>query len=235
MLSCEGVLATLFYRMNTNQVLQKNYGNKEFYEKFLLAPIPDELEPRDLFTPFENVMLKHFWIWSRLGKNAKPDKALFLEYIQEWSASFPKDGAELIRIFTLSTIGKTVSNEMGTLYEKMSYFGMVGNIQEFRRLLEELRAAYGTTIQAVMSGKQNLDANVGPQIWVNNQDFSIRHTLWDPSRKRPLWINLNTASEFDLMSFPGISQADAQKITAKRNELGFFKSLDEAKTHGFSY
>ena len=233
MLSCEGVLATLFYRMNTNQVLQKNYGKREFYKKFLLAPMPDELEASDLFTPFENVMLKHFWVWSRLGKNAKPDKALFLEYIKEWSVSFPEDGAELIRIFTLSTIGKTVSNDMGTLYEKMSYSGMVGNIQGFRKLLEELRAAYGATIKAVMSGKQNLDANVGPQIWVQNKDFLIRYALWDPSRKRPLWINLNTASEFDLMSFPGISQASAQKIISKRDELGFFKSLDDAKTHGF--
>jgi hypothetical protein len=112
---------------------------------------------------------------------------------------------------------------------------MVGNIQEFRKVLGEFQQTARTMIKAVMAGKQNLDANVGPQLWVQNKDFFIRHALWDPSRKRPMWINLNTASEFDLMSFPGISQVDAQKIISKREELGFFKSRDDAKTHGFLY
>ena len=235
MLSCEGVLATLFYRINTNRIMQQNYKTKEFYEKFLLAPIPEGLKPHDIFTPFENIILKHFWVWSQLEKSLKPDKTLFLEYLKAWSQAFPEDVPQLMTIFILTTAGRTVSPELGALYEKMSFSGMSGNIQEFRKVLGEFRQSAMTMIKAVMAGKQNLDAAVGPQIWVQNKDFQIRYSLWDTSRKRHLWINLNTASVYDLMSFPGITENDAQRIISKREELGFFKSLDDAKAHGFRY
>lgn len=62
MLSCEGVLATLFYRINTNKILQDNYLEESFYNQFLLGPIPEGTEPKEFFTPKENVFLKNFYV-----------------------------------------------------------------------------------------------------------------------------------------------------------------------------
>jgi len=28
--------------------------------------MPEGIEPQDLFSPFENVILKNFWVWNRI-------------------------------------------------------------------------------------------------------------------------------------------------------------------------
>ncbi len=52
MLSCEGVLATLFYRINNNKKLQNGYKDKGFYERFLVSGLPDEVGGRENFFTF---------------------------------------------------------------------------------------------------------------------------------------------------------------------------------------
>jgi DNA uptake protein ComE-like DNA-binding protein len=89
-------------------------------------------------------------------------------------------------------------------------------------------------IAKVLADEKSLDACVGPQIWVKNEDFFIRTTLWNPQNKKPLWININTASAFDLASFPKISLDKAKQIIKKRTELGYFKSLEQAIAFGFN-
>ncbi len=75
--------------------------------------------------------------------------------------------------------------------------------------------------------------NIGPQIWIRNEDFYIPTCLWTKEDKRPLAINLNTASEFDLATFPNISLKKAKEIIHERDKLGYFKSLEEAEQCGF--
>jgi len=86
-----------------------------------------------------------------------------------------------------------------------------------------------------LKGEAKLDANVGPQIWVENKDFLIRTALWSPENKKPLSINLNTASEYDLASFPKIGLEKARDFIKKRDELGYFTSLQQAKKLGFQF
>jgi hypothetical protein len=233
MLSCEGVLATLFYRINTNETLQNSYRDNEFYNHFLIIPIPTQLKPQQIFNPFENVMLKHFWIWSKLDKKVTSESILFLEYIQGWLESFPEDENEIIKLFLLTTAGKTVSNELGNVYEELGFYGMIGNIQKFREYFKEYQKVFTTLEQRVLKEKSSLGENVGPQLWIENKSLLVRRALWDPSRKRPLWINLNTASAYDLASFPEISMKKAHNLIQLRNDLGFFKSIQEAKDHGW--
>ena len=105
--------------------------------------------------------------------------------------------------------------------------------QKFRELFTEFKSVSEKMIEKVLSGELLLDSNVGPQLWVRNKDFLIRRTLWDPSRKSPLNVNLNTASAFELSSFPGISLEKAKDIVKRREESGYFKSMEEAEAAGF--
>jgi hypothetical protein len=233
MLSCEGVLATLFYRINTNKSLQNNFLGREFYNRFLFSPMPDDLEPKDLFSPFENVMLKNFCVWNRLNTAASEDGHLFIEYIKEWSRAFPDDKEEIFKLFILTTAGKTVNNDLGSVHERMAYAGLIGNIQKFRSIFLEYSSIYENLIKKIFSGEFSLESNMGPQLWIQNKDFLIRRTLWDSSRKQPLSINVNTASAFELSTFPGISLEKAEQIIRRREELGYFKSMEEAEAAGF--
>ncbi len=233
MLSCEGVLASLFYRINTNQFLQNNYLEKSFYNQFLLGPIPESTEPKEIFTPMENVFLKNFYVWDKIKERLTPESTIFIEFIKQWCDSFPEDKQEIIKLFVMMTVGKTVTDDIGKTYEVMSYHGIIGDYQKFRELATQvLEKASGLT-KKIMAEEISLEENVGPQIWVKNEDFLIRTTLWNPQNKKPLCINLNTASEFDLASFPNINLEKAKLIIQKREELGYFKSLEQAKTFGF--
>ncbi len=233
MLSCEGVLATLFYRINTNESLQNNFLDREFYNRFLLSPMPDDLEPEDLFSSFENVMLKNFWVWNRLNTVELEGRHLFIEYIKEWSRAFPDDKEEIFKLFILTTAGKTINNDLGSAYERMAYAGLVGDIQKFRGIFPEFSSIYEDLIKKIFSGELSLESNMGPQLWIRNTDFLIRRTLWDVSRKLPLSINVNTASAFELSAFSGISLEKAEQIIRRREELGYFRSMEDAEAAGF--
>lgn len=233
MLSCEGVLATLFYRINTNAVLQNNYSEKSFYEHFLLKPIPEGTKPEEIFAPMENVFLKNFHVWDKIKGRLTSENVIFIDFIKQWCNSFPEDKQEILKLFVMTTVGKTITDDLGKTYETMSFHGMVGDYQKFRELSTQFRDKASDLIKKVLADEISLDAYVGPQIWVKNKDFSIRTTLWNPQNKKPLWININTASEFDLASFPKISLDKAKQIIQKRTALGYFISLEQAKASGF--
>ena len=235
MLSCEGVLATLFYRINSNKVLQNNFRENAFYDRFLLRPIPAGATPKEIFTPLENVFLKNFHVWEKIKGRLNPERVIPIEFIQEWERSFPEDREEMLKLFIMTTVGKTVTQELGKTYEAMSYHGLIGDYQNYRRLAEKFRDEASTLIQNALKGEAKLDANVGPQIWVENKDFLIRTALWNPENKKPLSINLNTASEYDLASFPKIGLEKARDLIKKRDELGYFTSLEQAKKIGFQF
>jgi len=234
MLSCEGVLATIFYRINTNVRLRQNYQEKEFYDRFLLRPMPEGIEPQEVFSPFENVMLKHFWVWSRLDGKMTGESVLPLEYIEEWGRSFPEDKEEITRLFVLTTMGRTVSYELGNVYEQMALFGMQGNIQQYREEFSAFHEVFDTFMQNILAGKAGLGSAVGPQLWTKNEGFLIRRALWDPSNKRAFWINLNTASAYELASISGISLNKARDIIKKRMEKGYFRSFEDAAACGLN-
>jgi hypothetical protein len=233
MLSCEGVLASLFYRINTNKILQNNYQDGSFYNRFLLNPIPKGTKPEEIFTPMENVFLKNFYVWDKIKERLTPESTIFIEFIKQWCESFPEDRQEIIKLFVMMTVGKTVTDDIGKTYEVMSYHGIIGDYQKFRELATRVLENASGLIKKILAEEISLEENVGPQIWVKNEDFLIRTTLWNPQIKKSLCVNLNTASEFDLASFPNIDLVKAKLIIQKREELGYFKSLEQAKTCGF--
>jgi predicted DNA-binding helix-hairpin-helix protein len=79
----------------------------------------------------------------------------------------------------------------------------------------------------VTKGELPLDANLGPELWLLNENFKIARAVWERERTVPLSINLNTASEAELMTLPGVNSALAARIVATRHARGYFHSLDE--------
>lgn len=235
MLSCEGMLSALFYQFNSNSVLQNNYVDNNFYNKFLLSPMSSQTNAQEIFTPYENVMLKNFFVWSKIknkiySENSAP---VFIEFINEWCKSFPADKEKIIELFIKSTIGKTVSNETGNIYEKAAYYGMIGDYQNFKKLKNEYNVTIDGIVKEVINGKRSIDENIGKEIWVENKDLQVRTTLWSDKSKKKLRINLNTTSEYELASFGEIGLQKAKEIIKVREKFGSFKSLEEAVKYGF--
>lgn len=235
MLSCEGVLATLFYRINTNSVLQNNFLEPEFYNHFLLSPLPQEREPEELFTPFENIILKNFWVWDNVKEKVSEQEPIFITFLEEWCDCFPSDREEILKLFILTTVGKTIFNELGNIYEQMALVGIKGDIQKFRELIPKFTDSFGGLIQRIFSDEIEIGSNIGPELWIKNSQFLIRTTLWDARQKKALWININTATSHELASFPKIDLEKAKRIIAIRKKRGFFRSVDEVRAAGFDF
>jgi hypothetical protein len=73
MLASEGVLATIFYRIASSEELGAAYREPGFYRAFLARDAPKGARPEELFTPLENVMLKHLWVWRTLDGEGEGD------------------------------------------------------------------------------------------------------------------------------------------------------------------
>lgn len=235
MLSCEGVLATLFYRINTNEILQNNFQDKNFYNHFLHHPIPDGTKPKDVFTPFENVILKNFWIWQKIKSEDFNHHNITIEFIKEWCNSFPEDKNELLKLFISTTIGKTISNELGNIYEKMAWYGSIGDYKQYNLYNDLYSKTFIKLKEQVLADLNLLEKNIGPELWIENPDVKIRTTLWDSKNKKPLYININAASEYDIASFWKMDLSKARMFINKREELGYFKSFEEAVKIGYVF
>jgi len=235
MLSCEGVLATIFYRINTDKLLQNTYQENKFYNYFLLSSILDGITPKDIFTPFENVMLKNFWVWNKI-KNRDFDKhQILIEFIKEWCNSFPSDKDEILKLFIAITIGKTINNELGDIYEKMSWYGSIGDIHQYRFYSNMYIQTFIKLKTEVFSDSSLLEKNIGTELWIESSKVQIRTTLWDKDNKMPLYININTASEYEIASFWNMDISTAKMFIKKRDEIGYFKSFEEAAKFGYTF
>ncbi|MDT8719681.1 helix-hairpin-helix domain-containing protein [Clostridium sp. 19966] len=227
MLSCEGVIATLFYRISTNKILQNNFLSKDFYNNFLLSNISNETDAKELFTPFENVMLKTFWTWYKIKDNLNENSIPFIEFIKMWCECFPEDKQELIKLFISTTVGKTISNDLADIYEKAAYNGMIGNIQALIDAYNEYKKTFNNLCDMIENYDIAIDKNIGKEIWIENSHVKIRKCFWLNEEMIPLKINLNTASLYDLMSFPKITLEKATEILKERVKKGYFNTVDE--------
>lgn len=234
MMSSEGMLASLFYHINSNKALQAHYREAEFYRAFLLQSLPKGISPVELFSPYENVVLKNFYVWHLMNKKTSfNEKPVFTEFIRVWCEAFPEDKKELLEIFINLTAGMTITRELGEVYEKTAHAGVVGDYFSFMEMMKKYREMLERVFHGVSENLDSLDANVGPELWVENKNFQIRRYLWVPDVKTNLNVNINTASVYDLASFLGMGIERAEEIINKRRESGYFRSLAEARKAGW--
>ena len=228
MMSSEGVIATLFYRFVNRESLRDKYREPAFYNPFLESSAGGGADPQKVISPYENVNLKLFAAMRQIAPlAAESSRPLAIALIDAYAELFPEEAKTAYDLFLATTYGVTASQEAATAFERAAVEGQVGDIDSFR---QDSRAAFSLldkVTNRVAKGDLHLDANLGPELWLLNENFKIAPAVWERGRTVPLSINLNTASEAELMTLPGVAPELAARIVAGRHSRGYFHSLDE--------
>jgi DNA uptake protein ComE-like DNA-binding protein len=229
MMASEGVIATLFYRIVNEPSLREHYREATFYTPFLGSGVSDD-KLRQAISPYENVNLKIFFAMRRAAKDIASGKPPMIALVDNYAAAFPDEASAIYKVFLETTRGATTSQELASAFERAAADGNRGDIGAFRSSSPSAFALLKSTVERVARKELALDANLGPQLWLLNADFQIASAVWSSERTLPLTLNLNTASEIDLMTIPGVDLAMARKIISARNAHGFFSSIDDLQT-----
>ncbi|MGD0222016.1 MAG: helix-hairpin-helix domain-containing protein [Terriglobia bacterium] len=228
MMASEGVIATLFYRLVNRESLRNRYREPAFYSQFLGADAGKGADPQKNISAYENVNLKIFAAMRQIAPQAGDfGRPLAIVLMDAYAKLFPEEAKTAYDLFLATTYGVTASQETAAAFERAAVAGQVGDIDSFR---QDSRAAFSLLDQLtsrVAKGDLPLDANLGPELWLLNEDFKIAPAVWEHERTLPLSINLNTASEAELMTLPDVDRALAARMVASRHSRGYFHSLDE--------
>jgi hypothetical protein len=227
MLSCEGVAASLFYGINSDESIMNSYMPIDYYNKFLIKPLSDEVDIKEMFTPFENVVLKNLWVMSKIKEDHRDGVSPFMDFIKTWCQAFPTDREKILQIFIYITAARTIDNDTAGIYEKMSLAGMMGRMEEFIKIKDEYAAHVDSLIKGVLDGQFQIDGNIGKEIWIENPKVNTPWIFWPGEEKKPLRININTASLYQLESFPKITCDAAGKIIERRDSNGYIDCIDK--------
>jgi hypothetical protein len=229
MMASEGVIATLFYRLMNDDRLRNRYREAGFYQPFLLPGV-SSAEIKKAISPYENVNLKLFAAMRRVAaESPEAHQPLMLKIVNAYASLFPEEAEAICRVFLQTTYGVTASQGLATAFEGAAVAGRRGDIEAFRQRSRAAFSLLRATADQVAQGKLALGANLGPELWVLNPSFKIAPAIWERDRTLPLTLNLNTASEAELMTLPGVDLAIARRMVAERRARGFFKSLNELR------
>ena len=230
MLSCEGVCATIFYRMATDEDLQNRYRDKAFYR-----PFTGEVENRDIrkvISPQENIYLKmNFAKYQQFQEYRQTSQVtsgpLMLDFILKYVELFPEDADDVLLLFAESTYLTSVWPDALRFYRDAD---AVAHLTMYdRNLLTASIKAMMTRLKSTMAEikvKPYLIARgVGPALWIENDRFII--TMM--GHEFHLSINLNAAEDFELMTLPGVTHKQVQKLIEYRDGRGYFRTLLDVK------
>jgi len=228
MMASEGVIATLFYRLVNSEKLRNKFREPAFYSQFLGAEIGAGADALKTISPYENVNLKLFAAMRQMAPQAgDPGRPLAIALMDAYAKLFPEEAKTAYAVFLSTTYGVTASQELAASFEQAAVAGRFGDLDSYRQRSRAAFSLLDQTTNRVAKGDLHLDANLGPELWLLNEDFKIAPAVWEHERTLPLSINVNTASEAELMTLPGADSALASRIAASRHSRGYFHSLDE--------
>jgi DNA uptake protein ComE-like DNA-binding protein len=226
MMASEGLIATLFYRIVSDERLRERRREPRFYDRFLgpSGAQPNAASP----SPYENVALKLVAALSEVGRRGlDPGRPGMIDLVRAYGELFPDEREAITDVFVRTTCGATASRETADAIRALARSGSSGDIETFAGALPATRAQLEALVADVSAGRVALDAALGPELWLSNDSFKIAASPWSAERDRPLAFNLNTATEADLMSLPGLDARVARRIVAARDAKGTFTSLDD--------
>jgi len=226
MMASEGVVATLFYRIVNETALRDHYRELAFYRPFLRADMSAG-RLHQTISSYENVNLKLFVAMRRAAKAIASGVPPMIAVVNSYAAVFPDEAPTIYKVFLETTRGATASQELAEAFERAARDGRGGDIGAFRSDSSSAFSMLNSTTDRVARGELAVDANLGPQLWLVNTDFQIAPAIWTSERTLSLTLNLNAATEVDLMTIPGVDLATARKIVSTRRARGFFRSLDD--------
>ena len=228
MLASEGVIATLFYRLVNRDSLRNPYREPAFYSQFLEANAGKDIDPQKEISPYENVNLKLFAALRQIAPQAgDSSRPLAIALIDAYAKLFPEEAKTAYALFLATTYGATASQETVASFEGAAVPGQVGDLDLYRHNSRAAFSLLDQIIDRATKGNLALDANLGPELWLLNEDFKIAPEVWNRERSLPISINLNTASEPELMTLPGVDSELAARIVAARHSRGYFRSMED--------
>jgi hypothetical protein len=250
MSACEGVVASVFYRLMTDPEIGRKYRKPAFYERFLPPGVvlPQGFDPSAHFGGYINVSLKVLAAMRHLGctERALPAKstgveaaqastsAPIVELVEACGALFPDEREAFYRSFLETTALVTAAPEARSTWRRLALAGRYGLYGEIRGRIKEWRELFSQTLaKCVESGR--LAPLLGPEIWLESADLKVGRGLWMPP-DRPLTVDLNAASPIDLLNLgAGLTWAEAKAVVAWRDEHGPFSAIpDTERVEGLS-
>ena len=207
MLSSEGVIATLFYRLARDSRLQHSYREASFYTPFLAdsdaARSRAGVPPVEIVGSVENVYLKAFDVMHRAFEWGD---APAIAFVSGWASRFPEDAAAVYDVFLDVTRGVTVEAAAASAHASPGY-------------LAGLR-------DRLLAGTARLDGNLGRPLWVVSPGMTLGMGLY---RYVPVpqsfTLDLNGADVSDLRGVPGVSSSLAASIVRQRDSVGAFAAV----------
>jgi DNA uptake protein ComE-like DNA-binding protein len=195
MMASEGVIATLFYRWL----------------------VPGSVERAAILQRYSMLFDALVALNHRPPANQKldADAPLFLDMIEAYRATNPKESARLLALTIETTYGATADGALTVQFESLAADGRAGDIEKFSSGLKSARAALEHLQQTVAQSPSAARSALGPDIWL--------------FRERPsaIAINLNTAERESLLVLPGVDAAAADRALESRRSKGPFKDVTD--------
>lgn len=232
MLSTEGFVATLFYRMVNDEKIQSNYvTDASFYDKF--QSVKSGKKPQEIFTPLENAYLKiiaaKYALFKKYEKEDKmSEKHIFIDFIKEYAGMFEMDARDAIAGYCMNTYFAGVWEDASRFYRNnycASHLTLVdpGAMQtSFQKTFDRIR---DTIDEIGTTNVELLYKYAAVPLWIVNDTFN----MGDESEKFFISININSAEEFELASISFLSKKQAADIVKYREENGLFKEIGDLK------
>ncbi|PKK89056.1 MAG: hypothetical protein CVV64_16030 [Candidatus Wallbacteria bacterium HGW-Wallbacteria-1] len=236
MLSCEGLCATLFYRLATDKAIQENYLDPEFYWPFLNEQKKiSEKEVRERVSPLENGYLKLIHARALTFRKIietsvrQPDEhpVHTAAFIETACSEFPSDRKNLILHFLETTMLSTCRPDALDIYS--SWEAKAREIMSDPGSANDgIRAAFSaisSDLERLSKDSSTICKFLGQPLWLENDMFKFESKMGFSLER--LSINLNAAEEYELMTIPGISFETAARITNFIRKNGPLKKLDD--------
>ncbi len=229
MLSCEGVVAALFYRIVRDPHIRQSRASSEFYSQFL-APRAKVTDAGSVFSPRENAYLKlGAALHSALREDQSADLPPTLALIYRYGEMFGADRRRIYRLFLETTALVTICRQAPSLYRKMHYQGSRGLAESLRKTGEEWEDLRQHALKQALQSTDPLQAlapRLGRQLWLQNDELMVPSAYWLREANQPLTMNVNAAPAQDLQSVEGLDGQMAARIMQRREALGHFTCIE---------
>jgi DNA uptake protein ComE-like DNA-binding protein len=186
----------------------------------------DAAQPEKRISPYENINLKLFAAMTEL-RGLKSDQPPMIRLVERYAKLFPDEAKRVYGDFIATTWGATTSQQAALELVRLAADGARGDRSAFQ---QDSTSGLGSAVADVAAERRALDGNLGPELWLVSSQFKIASSVWGTDRRLPLTINLNTATEPELMTIPGVDLPAARKIVAARSRQGFFRNANDLES-----
>ena len=209
MLSSEGVIAALLYRLAT-------------------APDLSALEPSD-----NNWRAKainhHKMLFELLAETDwQPNQSPYIELLRTMQNSKPDYAKNAIKSFLHTTYATTVDRDTASSFQALINAGHLGDIENFIQQYSLIPKSIEALTEQIINNQLSLTQELGSPIWLLQPNVRFPNAPWG-GVEVPLTVNLNMASHAELMLLDIFSESEVKELLIERKNNGLFVNLEDTK------